>query len=430
MVDYVKIIADKINTGIPVALYTVGGDTFSVVRALKRRYGVKPVAVCDRDTAKQGRAYRGLDEIPVMSFEDTNSSYPNAEYFISSMDYRYDIMGELVHGGDLPPERIINWEPVEKRISCKFWEKLVCAKHDGTLSYCWEVGSPQIPIIDGIDSAVSEVISLRDDLISGAKGLNELCDKCGYVTPSWYPISKKSWWINYFGQGKCNYKCKYCSSPVHETVNTDAGDDSPPLKDVIDALSKAGMLSDFYSIILSTSGEPSLHPQRKSFYDAFDGYSLVVNTNGSVYDEDLFSLMQTKMVRLIVSIDAGHRETFKTIKGVDCIYKVIENMCKYQQSAIGMVVPKYVVTPGINDDETNIDAFCEICRELNVPYAIAAYDMFSARPIPDRSTDMLMRLESNLENMGILCAPYTECYTHEYCTTLGEVFSPKNDKES
>jgi len=424
MTDYVKIIGDKIIAGIPIVLYTVGGDTFSVVRQLKARYGLKPVAVCDRDTAKQGHEYRGLAGIPVMSFVEANSRWPNAEYFISSMNYRFEIMGELVHDGKLPAEHIINWEPVEKRTSCKFWEGLICVDHLQHFRYCWEpeARTPRILFRDDMNAAVSAFAHLRADFISGKKGLNEVCDKCLYVKDDWYPVSRKAWWINYFGQGVCNFKCKYCASYGHAVK--EAKDSSPCLDEIINLFRTEGMLSDFYSIVLSTCGEPTLHPQRKEFYDAFGGYALNLNTNGSIFDNDLFVLMQTKIARLIVSIDAGTSEKYKEIKGVDSFDKVKENLKKYQEAAVGIVVPKYVVTPGINDDTENIDGFCEICEDLGVPYAIAAYDYYSLRPIPEQSVDMLLRLKNNLEGAGILCAPYTECYSYDYCSMLDKVFHP------
>jgi len=420
MIDYVRIIADKIKSGIPVAFYTVGGDTFSVMRALKHRFGVKPAAVCDRDTAKQGRAYRGLDGVPVMSFEDTNSRFPNAEYFISSMDYRFEIMGELTSSGKLDCSKIINYEPVERRVSCIFWEKLTCLHADQKFTFCWEAGSPSVSFKRDMRDAALEFSDLRNDFISGAKGLSQVCDNCGYVKEDWYPVLKKMWWINYFAQGICNYKCKYCVAHLHATE--EIGGYSPYLGDVIETLRSVKLLSDQYSMILSTRGEPTLHSNRKEFYSAFDGYALIVNTNGSTFDRDLFALMQDKLVRLIVSIDAGTSATYMSIKGLDYFERVLDNLKKYQEAALGMVVPKYVVTSGINDNEADVDGFCAICADLNVPYAIAAYDMYSPRPVPKQSVDMLLRLKRNLENNGMLCAPYTECYTYEYVQTLSKVF--------
>ena len=422
MVDYVKIIADKINTGIPVALYTVGGDTFSVIRALKHRYGVKPVAVCDRDTAKQGRKYSGLDGIPVMSYDDTNAYYPNAGFFISSMDYRYDIMGELVHGNRLPPERIINWEPVEKRESCIFFEKSIFVKDNGDLIFCCAPNSPCMEYISDSKTYANRFKQYRDTLIKSCisrSKLPETCISCGYLCEGWYPIKPKAWWLNWFTRGVCNYKCSYCISPTHTLKDLQ---NLPTFKNTLLAFLESDMLSDFYSVILSTSGEPTLHPDRKEFFESSNGYALVVNTNGSVFDEDLFALMQDSIVRLIISLDAGSPEKYSEVKGTDSFDKVLSNMRLYMQAKTGYVVPKYIVTPYINDCEAEVDRFAAICIELNVPYVIAAYDQNGQQPIPECSVSAIARLKQKLEKNDILCVPYTPYETFEYVAALKKAF--------
>jgi pyruvate-formate lyase-activating enzyme len=420
MIDCVKIIADRISADIPVALYTVGGDTFSVTRALKHRFGLKPVAVCDRDTAKQGRAYRGLDGVPVMSFEEANSRFPGAEYFISSMDYRFDIMGELVCGNKIQANRILNWEPIEKRKSCVFFEKSIFVKANGNLIFCCVPDSPTVKFNTDTNQYANDFLKLRNELIQSCVSGKLLppCKNCGYLIERWYPDKPASWWINWFASGICNFKCAYCSS-THTAQETK----DLPLEEVIHAFKEIGMLSDFYSIILSTSGEPTLNPNRKEFYDSFDGYGCVVNTNGSVFDEDLFDLMQVKFVRLIVSLDAGTRETYFKIKGVDCIENVHRNLKRYSEALVGLVVPKYIVTPSVNDSDTDADGFVALCDALDVPYAIIAYDQNGTRPIPQNSAYIMRKIKKDLESLNILCVPYTPYETYEYVAALNAVLS-------
>jgi hypothetical protein len=337
---------------VPVVLYTVGGDTFSVLRQLKHRYGILPTAICDGDTAKQGRTYKGLFGMSVLSPGEAIRKYPNGLFFISSMDHRFQIMGELVSSGKLLSERIINYEPIVKRKSCLFFEMYVCIHALGKLSLCWRPSSPSVEWggIGDYSAFTRDFMRLRERVISDCANnkLHTACENCYQVSEDWYPAKPSSWWVNYFGQGICNFKCAYCVSPTHTASDLEG---VPEFRKTIAALRETGMLSDFYSIILSTSGEPTLHPNRKDFFGDFDGYGFVVNTNGSVFDEDLFALMQDKMVRLIVSLDSGTRETFKKIKGVDLFEKVCENLKRYKTAAVGFVMPKYIVIPGINDNE-------------------------------------------------------------------------------
>jgi len=422
MIDYVKIIADKIKAGIPVAFYTVGGDTFSVMRALKHRFGVKPVAVCDRDVAKQGRAYRGLDGVPVMSFEETDSRFPNAEYFISSMDYRFNIMGELVSGNKIQADRILNWEPLEKRKSCIFFEKSIFVKSNGDLIFCCVPGSPTVKFNTDTVQCANDFLKLRNELIQFCTSgkLSSPCKTCGYLIEGWYPHKPSSWWINWFAFGTCNFKCAYCASSALAPQDIK---DPLMFKETINAFKETGMLSDFYSIILSTSGEPTLNPNKKDFFDSFDGHGLVVNTNGSIFDQELFDLMQEKFVRLIVSLDAGTRETYSKIKGVDCLEKVHKNLKRYSESAVGLVVPKYIVMPGVNDNDADADGFVASCDDLDVQYAIIAYDQNGIVPIPQNSAHTMRKIKSALESLNILCVPYTPYETYEYVAALNGILS-------
>ncbi|MCL2019503.1 MAG: radical SAM protein [Oscillospiraceae bacterium] len=422
MKDYIQIIADKINSGTPVVFYTVGGDTFSMIRLLKKRFNLKPVAVCDKDVEKQGRNYHALDGIPVISFDEANTRYPNAEYFISSMNYRFEIMAELINSKNLPIERIINYEPLKKRKSCTFFERSVFLKDNGDLIFCCVRNSPSMKYDECYDSYTKNFLKFRNEMISACEngGLPDVCANCGYLKEAWYPEKPMSWWVNWFVRNICNYKCKYCKSPTHTMKDLQG---LPEFGKTIEAFQNAGVLSDFYSVILSTSGEPTLSPKRKDFYDSFNGYALFVNTNGSNFDRDLFQLMQDKIVMLVVSIDAGTSETYKEIKGVDSFDKVIQNLQNYMQACVGYVVPKYIFMPGINDNEIDVDGFADICDRLSVPYAIIAYDQRGVNPIPDKTIQMMRRLQSNLENNNILCVPYTPYETYEYVAALTNALS-------
>jgi hypothetical protein len=321
LTDYVKIIAENLERGVPVVIYTVGGDTFSVLRQLRHRFGVLPTAICDADPAKQGRAYKGLFGVPVLSPDDAIAEHPNALFFISSMDFRYQIMGQLTASGKLPADRIINWEPIVRRKSCSFFERSIIVYDDGSLMLCWVSDSPVLPYNGDYNKFAKGFMELRDSLIAGSSdgNLPGPCSACPYVREEWYPKNPKSWWINYYSRSACNFKCAYCGSPTHTKKEAEG---ALELGHAISAFREVGLLSDFYSVVLSTSGEPTLHPKRQDFYDSFDGYALSINTNGSVFDKGLFALMQEKMVRLVVSIDSGTSETFKKIKGVDQFDKV------------------------------------------------------------------------------------------------------------
>jgi pyruvate-formate lyase-activating enzyme len=419
--NYVKTIAENLEQGVPIVIYTVGGDTFSVLRQLRHRFGVLPTAICDADPAKQGRAYKGLFGIPVLSPDDAIAKYPNALFFISSMDYRYQIMGQLTDSGKLPADRIINWEPVVRRKSCIFFEMYICIHELGKLSLCWRENSPFVEWTGDYTEAAKNFLTLRHQTINDCENgkLHTECENCFQVSEDWYPLKPSSWWVNYAGEGICNFKCAYCTSSTHTAKSIEG---APEYGQCLSALRETGMLSDFYSVVLSTSGEPLLHPQHKEYFQDFDGYGFIVHTNGSVFYEGLFTLMQDKMVRLVVSIDAGTRETFKKIKGADQFHKVCKTLKRYSEAAVGMVIPKFIIMPGINDNGTDVDGMIALTESLNSPYAIIACDQWGSFPLAESVVNTIRKLKSGLEKRDILCVPYIVCETHEYVTALKAAF--------
>jgi len=416
-VNYIDVIAEHILAGTPVVLYTMSSDTLSVIRALKARHGVLPAAVCDNDAAKQGQTYRGLFGLSVLSPDDAIRLYPNGQFFISSMDYRFQIMGELVSTNKLAPTQIINYEPIIKRKSCIFFEKLVCVDEHGKATFCWVADSPAVNFNADYSLQAVEFQRLRDKLIAGCgnDALPNICDSCSYICEDWYPVNPKSWWLNFAGYNVCNFKCAYCQQ---QNYIQDNNADAPEFDKIVRAFREAGTLAEFYSAVLSTYGEPTLHPKRVDYFSCFDGYVLIVNSNGSVFDADLFALMQNKQVKLIVSLDAGTRATYAGIKGVDCLDKVKDNLTRYSKSAIGLVIPKYIVVPGINDNEADADAFVELCDELCVSCAIIAYDQRGVMPIPENASQIMRRVMRGLESRNMLCVNYTSAETFEYVAAL------------
>ena len=421
MIDYIERIANKLTHDVDVIFYTVGSCTMGCVRELEHRFGLRPSAVCDGDIEKQGRTFKGLCGISVISPDEAISRFPNAEWFIPSLDYRFQIMGDLTEERGVSPERIINYTPVSKVRSCLFLQKALIYDANGIMRFCWRKPCPQIEADDCLDTEA--LLTLRNNLIGlmrTNKPLdNTACSNCPQIYEAYYPKEPMSWSVNFFGASVCNYNCIYCSVS-HNATGSNTGKHT--LGEVIDAFKNGGLLSREYSVILSTAGEPLIHPRRKDFYDAFDGFELVVNTNGSIYDEVLFELMEKKRVLLLVSIDAGTRETYAQVKGVDTYEKVKENLKKYSRAPIGMVALKYLFVPGMNDDPINVDGFVDFFVKTNATFAVISIDYHSVNKISEHTRDMISRLKSALSERDILCVPYTAWETAEYVDTMRDLF--------
>ena len=405
MKDCVGLIYEKLNNDIPVVLYTAGGNTLSIIRCLKERFGVLPTAVCDGDPEKQGRTFRGLENLIVLSPDEAISNYPDGEFFITSLPYKFDIIGYLISKSKLSPERIINYEPVVWRKSCIYMEKFVKTLPDYGLAFCCGSSYPYVDFNEDF-SFIKDFADYRDSLIKRCADNNfeDVCKKCGLINEGWRPVNPKINNINYFTGGACNYKCIYCQSHVHDDEYKD--NQFIGLDKLIMEFSKNNMLADYYNIDLLTAGEVTVHPKRKELFAALNTYSNVVSTNSYKFDKDLYQQMNEKPIRLFVSIDAGTRETYKKIKSVDGFDKVRENLKKYADSKCGLVTLKYIFLPGINDKAEEIDGFVQLCEDTNAVTGIISYDFFAELPIPENTLEMMRRLKINLEKRNILCIPF------------------------
>ncbi len=424
MQDYVAEIADLLRAGQKVIIYTVGSATFEYIRELKARFKLTPTAICDGDPKKQGRTYKGLDGLIVLAPQEALNCFPEGKIFISSLDYKYQIIGYLTEDCGVKPQRIINYCSVKKIRSCSFLQKALIYSMNGAMRFCWR---KPCPAIDSQQEGLNahKWLNLRNSLIEAIKegrAGHPACAGCPQISENYYPSSPLSWSINYFCQSVCNYKCSYCAVAHVPPPDYDVGRHS--LGQVLAAVKGANMLSPSYSVILSTAGEPLLHPQRKAFYAAFDGAEFIINTNGSLFDPDLLALMNKKRVLLLCSVDAGTPETYNCIKGLkrpDALSKVRNNLACYAQATIGLTALKYIFIPQLNDNKKDIDGFIELVDSVNAFFVVVALDYFSAGNINGQTKDMIQYLSQSLRQKDILCVPYTAGESCGYSKTLREL---------
>ena len=74
--------------------------------------------------------------------------------------------------------------------------------------------------------------------------------------------------------------------------------------------------------------------------------------------DDHLYLIESGKVKITTSIDAGTKETFKKIRGVKGMQKVLSNLEKYFVEAQKGVVVKYILTDD-NFSDLEIDSFLD-----------------------------------------------------------------------
>jgi len=218
------------------------------------------------------------------------------------------------------------------------------------------------------------------------------CSKCTHLTEGMFPSKPK---VNTLLLGTgfigsvCNFKCCYCSADYY------LKDDSKKINNLYETIILLSDLIDFKDIFLSLSiGEFIVRKDADQILDFLfnKGAKLSLTSNSSVYKESVARFIRSgRMNGINTSLDAGTRETFAKVKGVDCWEKVIANILKYSQIGCRYFL-KYIILDSINDNEVDINGFVEVCRQVK-----AAEVTISA----DKNLKM-KRLSQNALNMVIL----------------------------
>jgi wyosine [tRNA(Phe)-imidazoG37] synthetase (radical SAM superfamily) len=407
--NYLSEAAKKIGDGIPVAFYAVSTNTIMMLTELKVKYGRLPAVVCDKDSRKHGKKYKALYDLDILSFDAALEKYPGLEVLVATSNYRHQIIGELLESGKITGDRIINYTPVVKRKSCRFVENRMLYYYTGHIQSCTSLSGPRL--YNYTSDRAGEFIKLMRDTARyiAANSKEHSCHGCKTMKVDWYPVDHILNYVNYCPWHTCNFKCSYCFG---------IGQGAPDAKvkgeiefgELIKPYLDNGWLDPDYDVVHSTVGEPTTHPKRKKFYNAFTGNTMNINTNGSVFDEDLFDLMNDRKGLVQISLDAGTRETFAKIKGADCFERVVGNIRKYAEAKIGMVMLKYIFLPGVNDNDADINGFIDVIEKtgvfcVNLALALGSYRISHRSEIhyTPRSLEQMRRVKAAVEGANKLC---------------------------
>jgi wyosine [tRNA(Phe)-imidazoG37] synthetase (radical SAM superfamily) len=240
-----------------------------------------------------------------------------------------------------------------------------------------KVEIPDVTYCGDTFAAIEQLLALKKKLIASIKAgestPNNYCVGCSKLRfDVWDTIAPSFEWMSIgLYPTPCNFKCFYCT-----IVDTDKSErDSKNYEvavDIIQEVKSRGLLPPNAVIALS-SGEVTVSPHRRILYNTVKDYTNYFITNASVYDEFIAKKLTDGKTGIVVSIDAGTRETFAKIKGVDLFERVVKNLTKY--AALGNVTVKYIILKGINDNDRDYDGIIELCRRLNLSKLSVSADL-------------------------------------------------------
>lgn len=418
---YIEIVAEKLKNGTKVFLCPACMETVLIAKILKREYAVLAAGFCDNDVRKQGKFLNSMPELQMVSFDEALAD-KNAEFLVVSPHHSAAIIGDLVFDRGVAKSRVINYHPIERRKTCGLFAQNWIVEDKHFVCCCIEEHKPRFDNqqLDP-EKGVSYLNKTRLGLIDGTIPMPEGCINCFNNKDCYVYVSRRLNSFDFSFRGWCNYKCEYCSSNKPDLKGYN---DRFSLEQYLIELEKQDMVNDIFSVLFAV-GESCLNEKRFPLYDYCkkQQYFLDVFSNCSVFDKSLFEVAQTSPVIIRKSFDAGTPETYAKIKGVDCFLKMLDNVRHYLQAPYLALNPKYLFVPGVNDNETDIKSFVQICADLKVDFVTPVFSF-----LDDEFTDsahakkMFKLLVDELALHNIFTANVDTLYSEAYHKVYSESF--------
>lgn len=396
-----------------VLFYGAGEHAAMIYRHAKRKsepYG-EPTAFIDRDIYKQGHDLFGL---PVISWEDAQRLYGGDFYIYVTGNEKAapDILGFLQEQG-VPPERIINWEPVEKRIGCGYAEANLtigslgdkiryfnCSAESENLiyreklRYVVEHTSAAQPSV--ICNAIDFVHKIAQKISEGDEGKKHA--NCANMREQYFFADRKIRMIFWGGSGSCNFKCSYCPYHTQGQNNSLTYHQYVVFQKILKYLEEEKYI-DEHTVIKIASGEFAIEKGGNEFAEMAGKYPVCIFTNASVFSRQAAQAIENSGM-LFCSMDAGTSETFYKIKGVNAFEKVSKNLREYAK--YGSVCLKYILLDGINDTQEDLEGFIQLADEVAVRVDFTRDFMDVSGRFSDHALEFAARFIKHFRDVGKL----------------------------
>ena len=222
----------------------------------------------------------------------------------------------------------------------------------------------------------------------------------------------------------CNSHCIYCQAPRDKYVieNTKVYKVLPLIKDMIknNILKKDGTI-DF------AGGEHTIYKEFEELLSEFikhDFEKIIIHTNAIKKSNAIIKGIKKGVVRILVSVDAGTKavhERVKQVKSYDNVWKHLEIYAKNQPKDADNVKTKYIIVPGLNDNESEIDIWLEKSKNIGIKSVVLNLDF----------NWIMDNINSDLTNLYNLMK-YTQKKASEMnlrCELYGQIFQVKREVE-
>jgi sulfatase maturation enzyme AslB (radical SAM superfamily) len=237
---------------------------------------------------------------------------------------------------------------------------------------CW---LPDLAEHCGNEATLARLDAVRANLVRGLdQGKNPYCASCPDLVPDApSPSFGRYRMLNLDFSVRCNLNCSYCVvKNTHSACSYDA-------RGLVDHILDTGGMAENFAFGWGGNGEPTINPDFAHLTGrclALGGQGLVY-TNAVHYSEVIAEALASRRLSIHVSLDAGSRETYARIRGVDRYDKVWANIRRYLKIWPEGVNLKYIVVPD-NMAEGELLGFARKCAEAGARKVVLSRDFYRA----------------------------------------------------
>ena len=183
------------------------------------------------------------------------------------------------------------------------------------------------------------------------------CKYLSYIYPPYEFEFFKSLSLNHFWG--CNLKCNFCREK-NRVGEGNVYNILPVFQELYD---KGYMREE--TVVSWGGGELTLYKyvDEALLFCLERNIPQEIHTSGVLFSELIAQSLKDERSFLRISIDSGTPQTYMKVKGVDCFYKVWENVKRYRKH--GKVIVKYVILMD-NSDINDLLGFVQKCKEVDI----------------------------------------------------------------
>ena len=346
--------------------------------------GLVPVCFADRDKLKHytkfaagDACHANTEEYDILPLDVTIIKYPNYVIYPTVAPHNIPSVTKYLLDSRIPKERIRYAGQYYKGLGCNQLGKSFVSYYGIRTCVVEPPRYFDVNLSSDVDGMYRQYKSKTDSFVlDNILGKPTLCKGCYQLQHGLYEIKPQLTSVNISSDHDdfCNSKCVYCVKyPKPSEKNTLKR--KMYILDVLKYFTDKANGEPFRFNI--SGGEVSI----SSYCDEVmrhisENENLYVDfsTNAIVYSQSLADAIVTKRVELVISLDSGTPETMVRIRGLDCFESTVRNCVRYAQHfpKKTMLLLKYIIIEGINDNETDIRGFLNIAKNIGCTAQLSA----------------------------------------------------------